>query len=63
MELPTGNKTTNRHFFVDNQAIIAQDKDGTEYKTKILTYKQQRWGLIVNMLKTEYLNVGSVIQI
>ena len=50
-------------FFVDNQAIIAQDKDGTEYKTKILTYKQQRWGLIVNMLKTEYLNVGSVIQI
>jgi len=24
-------------FFVDNQVIIAQDKDDTEYETKILT--------------------------
>jgi hypothetical protein len=63
MGLPTGNKTTYHHFFVDNQVIIAQDKDDTEYKTQILTYKQQRWGLNVNILKTEYLIVGSVIQI
>lgn len=38
MGLPTGNKTTHHCLlFVDNQVIIAQDKDDTEYKTKILT--------------------------
>jgi hypothetical protein len=47
---------------VDNQVIIAQDKDDTEYKTKIEALKQQRWGLNVDILKTEYLSVASDIQ-
>jgi hypothetical protein len=39
----------------------AQDKEDAEYVTKIME-ECQRWGLNVDVLKTEYLNIGNDIQ-
>jgi len=39
-----------------------QDKDDAEYMTKQLIEEYQKWGLNINILKAECLNVGSGIQ-
>jgi hypothetical protein len=57
MRLPVGNEAIHHHLFVDNQSIVAQEKDVTEYITKKIVEKYQRWGLNVNIFKTKYLNV------
>jgi hypothetical protein len=62
MAWPVGNETIHHLHFADDQAIIAQDKVYAEYTC--MTKKINRiyeMGLHVNILKTEYLNVGSDI--
>jgi hypothetical protein len=48
--------------FAGDQAIIAQDKYYAECMTKKLIEEGQKWGFNVNVLETEYLNVGSDLQ-
>ena len=56
--LLVGNETVHHHLGVDDQ-----DKDDAEYITKKkIIQEYQKWGLIINILKAEYLNVGSDIQ-
>lgn len=55
--LLVGNETVHHHLGVDDQ-----DKDDAEYMTKQLIEEYQKWDLNINILKAEYLNVGSDIQ-
>jgi hypothetical protein len=48
MGLPIGDQTIHHHLFVDDQAIIVQDKEDAEYMTKKLIEEYQRWGLNVS---------------
>jgi len=48
-------------FLLDGLPAHAHKED-TEHMTKKLIEEYQRWGLNVNTLKTEYLNIGSDIQ-
>lgn len=48
-------------FFVNDPYVIAQDKEDAECVTKELIEEYQRWGLNVNILKTEYLYLRSDI--
>ena len=57
MGLLGGNETVHHHLGVNDQ-----DKDDAEYMTKKLIEEYQNWGLNINILKSEYLNVGSDIQ-
>jgi hypothetical protein len=52
-----GNETEHHHLGVNDQ-----DKDDAEYMTKKLIEEHQKWGLNINSLKAEYLNVRSDIQ-
>jgi hypothetical protein len=52
--LPVGNETVRHHLGADDQ-----DKDDAEYMTKQLIAEYQKWGLNINILKAEYLNVES----
>jgi len=41
--------------FVDDQVVIAQDKEDLEYVTRKLLKEYEEWGLLVNRSKTKYL--------
>jgi len=62
MVQPAGNETIHHVCFADDQTIIAQDEVYAEYMTKKLIEEYLRWGLHVNVLKIEYVNVGKYIQ-
>lgn len=44
--------------FADDQVLIAQDQDDAEYMTRKLVAEYRKWGLEVNVSKTEKLTVG-----
>lgn len=46
-------------FFADDQVIIAGDEDDADYMLRKLDDEYAKWGLNMNMSKTEYLPVGS----
>jgi hypothetical protein len=56
-----GDQTIYHHLFVDRHVITAQNKEDAEHMTKKLM-EYWRWGVNVNILKPEYLGVGSDIQ-
>jgi len=62
MVQPAGNKTIHHVCYADDQTIVAQDEVYAEYMTKKLIEEYLRWGLHVNVLKIEYVNVGNDIQ-
>jgi hypothetical protein len=63
MGLPVENEEIYyHHHCMDDQSIIAQEKDDAEYMTKKLVEEYQKWDLNINILKTKYLSVGSDIQ-
>lgn len=55
--MPTGNETVHHHLGADDQ-----ERGDVEYMTKQLIEEYQKWGLNINILKPEYLNVRSDIQ-
>lgn len=44
--------------FADDQVVLAQDYEDLEYMTRKLTEEYDKWGLQVNVKKTEYMCVG-----
>ncbi|XP_030766854.1 uncharacterized protein LOC115890691 [Sitophilus oryzae] len=44
--------------FADDQIILAQDYEDLEYMTRKLIEKYNKWGLEVNLKKTEYMCIG-----
>ncbi|XP_044755015.1 uncharacterized protein LOC123313968 [Coccinella septempunctata] len=52
-----GNTLYTLHF-ADDQVIFAQDKDDIEFMTRKLMEEYHKWGLTVNMSKTQYMCVG-----
>jgi len=44
--------------FADDQAVAAQDIDDIEYMTRKLMEEYNKWGLEVNIDKTEYMCIG-----
>lgn len=44
--------------FADDQIVIAQEYDDMEYMTRKLIEEYNKWGLEVNVDKTEYMCIG-----
>ncbi|XP_045462483.1 uncharacterized protein LOC123672426 [Harmonia axyridis] len=44
--------------FADDQIVIAQDVDDLNYMTRKLVEEYAKWGLEVNIQKTQYLCIG-----
>lgn len=44
--------------FADDQVVIASDQEDVEYMTRKLTEEYSKWGLNMNLGKTEFLEVG-----
>jgi len=44
--------------FVDDQVVLAGDKEDLEYKTRKLKETYEKWGLDMNLSKTKYLCIG-----
>lgn len=44
--------------FADDQIVLAQDYDDLEYMTRKLIEEYDKWGLEVNLQKTEYMCIG-----
>jgi hypothetical protein len=59
--LPVGNETVHYLLSADDHAIVVQNEGDAEYMTELIE-EYQRWGLNVNSLKSEYLNIGRDIQ-
>lgn len=57
MVFPLGDKNTT---FAYDQVVIAQDSYHLEYMLKRLYDEYQKWGLKINLVKTEYLIVHSI---
>jgi len=55
--LLVGNEIIHHNLGVDDQ-----DEDDAEYMTEKLIEECQKWGLDMNILKADYLNIGSDIQ-
>lgn len=45
--------------FADDQVVMAQDKEDLEYMTRKLIEEYSKWGLSMNIDKTEYLCIGT----
>ncbi|KAF2886445.1 hypothetical protein ILUMI_19728, partial [Ignelater luminosus] len=44
--------------FVDDQVLIANDKNNADYMFRKVSTEYEKWGLKINMDKTEYLRIG-----
>ncbi|XP_030746451.1 uncharacterized protein LOC115875188 [Sitophilus oryzae] len=44
--------------FADDQIILTQDYEDLKYKTRKLTKEYSKWGLEVNLKRTEYMCIG-----
>lgn len=45
--------------FADDQVVLAEDKEDLEYMTRKLKEEYEKWGLTMNLQKTQYLCVGA----
>lgn len=58
MGLPLDDGTIYTLSFADDQVVIAQDYEDMEYMTRKLIEQYEKWGLEVNLEKTEYMCIG-----
>jgi Reverse transcriptase (RNA-dependent DNA polymerase) len=58
MGIEIGNDCLYTLIFADDQVIIATDEDDVQYMYRKLEEELIKWGLKINIDKTEYLNVG-----
>jgi len=58
MGLPLNEHTLYTLCFADDQIVIAQEYDDMEYMTRKLIEEYNKWGLEVNVDKTEYMYIG-----
>jgi len=58
MGIPLENTTLYTLQFVDDQVVLAGDKEDLEYMTYKLKETYEKWGLDMNLNKTKYLCIG-----
>lgn len=58
MGITIGDETLYTLLFADDQVIIAEDADDSNYMLRKLQEEYEKWGLILNTKKTEYMVVG-----
>lgn len=58
MGIPIGTETLYTLLFADDQVIIASDMDDAGYMLRKLIEQYGKWGLTINISKTEYLAIG-----
>ena len=58
MGLTIGDTTLYTLHYADDQVVIARDKEDLEYMGKKLLEEYKKWGLEVNLNKTQYLCIG-----
>jgi len=58
MGLPLNENTLYTLSFADDQVVISQDYEDLEYMTRKLIEQYDKWGLEVNLEKTEYMCIG-----
>lgn len=58
MGIPVGGEIMYTLLFADDQVIVAGDMDDLSYMLRKLKDEYEKWGLKINMSKTEYLKVG-----
>lgn len=62
MGIPIGDRTLYTLHYADDQVVIAQDYDDAEYMMRKLSEEYSKWGLTINLNKTEYMCVGGMNQ-
>lgn len=58
MGIQTGQETLFTLLFADDQVLIAGDQDDSSYMFRKLQTEYEKWGLTINLKKTEYMVVG-----
>lgn len=58
MGVPVGDKVIFTLLFADDQVVLSTDQDDLNYMLRKLKEEYEKWGLAINMHKTEYLIVG-----
>jgi len=58
MGIPLENTTLYTLQFADDQVVLAGDKEDLDYMTRKLKETYEKWGLDMNLNKTEYLCIG-----
>jgi len=58
MGISLENTTLYSVHFVNDQVVLADDKDDLEYMTRKLKEIYEKWGLDMNLSKTKYLYIG-----
>ncbi|XP_050502979.1 uncharacterized protein LOC126882213 [Diabrotica virgifera virgifera] len=53
-----GGKCQTTLFFADDQVVVANDEEDMDYMFRKLKKEYEKWGLNMNMSKTEYLKIG-----
>lgn len=56
--MPLDNKMQYTLCFADDQMLIAQDYEDVNYMIRKLIEEYQKWGLEINIEKTEYMCIG-----
>ena len=59
MGLPIGDETIYTLLFADDQVLITGDQDDSSYMLRKLQREYNKWELMINMQKTEYMTVGT----
>lgn len=62
MGIPIRDKTLHSLMFADDQLIVAQDEEDMIYMLRKLKEEYDKWGLLINFKKTEYMCVGRLAQ-
>ena len=58
MGVPINDRTIYTLHYADDQVVLAQDVEDIEYMTRKLFEEYEKWGLEVNLKKSEYMCVG-----
>lgn len=62
MGIPLEDRTLYTLHYADDQVILARDSEDIEYMFRKLSEEYSKWGLLINLKKTEYLCVGGTGQ-
>lgn len=58
MGIPIYNEILFNLLFAYDQVILAGNEDDANYMLRKLKQKYEKWGLTINLSKTEYMKVG-----
>lgn len=59
MGVQVGERNIQTLLFADDQVILAEDEEDAEYMLRKLVEEYEKWGLELNMEKTQYMTIGT----